>query len=136
MTPVTAPPAAPGERPRRADAVRNREKVLAAAEEAFAAAGQKAHLDDIAARAGVGVGTVCRHFPTKQDLLEAVFTRLYQSLLERAAAALASPDPAGAFEEFFVALPEFHRRHRVFAEQMADELPSPPSRCATPSWPR
>ena len=88
----------------------------------FAAAGQKAHLDDIAAAAGVGVGTVCRHFPTKQDLLEAVFTRLYQSLLEKATAALASPDPAGAFEQFFVALPEFHRRHRAFAEQMADEL--------------
>jgi len=110
------------ERVPRADAVRNREKVLQAAEATFAESGLRAHLDDIAARAGVGVGTVCRHFPTKRDLLEAVFTRLYQSLLERADAALADPDPAAAFEAFFVALPEFHRRHRAFAEQMADEL--------------
>jgi Transcriptional regulator len=116
MTPLIA------ERPRRSDAIRNREKVLNAAEEAFAESGLKAHLDDIAARAGVGVGTVCRHFPTKPDLLKAVFTRLYQSLLERATVALESPDPAGAFERFFVELPDFHRRHRAFAEQMADEL--------------
>jgi AcrR family transcriptional regulator len=110
------------DRPRRADAVRNREKVLKAAEAAFAAAGLKAQLDDVARRAGVGVGTVCRHFPTKQALLEAVFTRLYETLLARAQAALASPDEAGAFEAFFIALAEFHGRHRAFAEQMASEL--------------
>ncbi len=110
------------DRPRRADAVRNREKVLNAAEAAFAAAGLKAQLDDVARRAGVGVGTVCRHFPTKQALLEAVFARLYESLLVRAQAALASPDEAGAFEAFFIALAEFHGRHRAFAEQMASEL--------------
>ncbi|HEY1740087.1 MAG TPA: helix-turn-helix domain-containing protein, partial [Acidimicrobiia bacterium] len=61
----------------RADAVRNREKVLAAAEAAFATDGLKAQLDDIARRAGVGVGTVCRHFPTKQALVGAVCTRMY-----------------------------------------------------------
>jgi AcrR family transcriptional regulator len=119
VTPVTTD--APGRRPR-ADAVRNREKVLAAAEAAFAAEGQRAHLDDIADAAGVGVGTVCRHFPTKQALLAAVCDRLYRSLLESAEAALAEADPAAAFERFFVALPEFHQRHRAFAEQMANEL--------------
>jgi AcrR family transcriptional regulator len=96
--------------------------VLAAAEEAFAESGLKTQLDDIARRAGVGVGTVCRHFPSKQDLLEAVFTRLYESLLVQARAALDSADPAGAFDRFFVALPDFHQRHRAFAEQMANEL--------------
>jgi len=119
MTPVTTEN--PTRRPR-ADAVRNREKVLVAAETAFAAEGQKAHLDDIAEAAGVGVGTVCRHFPTKQDLLTAVCERLYRSLLETALAALEADDPADAFERFFVALPEFHQRHRAFAEQMANEL--------------
>ena len=119
MTPVTTESS--GRRPR-ADAVRNREKVLAAAEAAFAAAGRRAHLDDIAASAGVGVGTVCRHFPTKQDLFAAVCDRLYRSLLESAEEALAADDPAEAFERFFVALPQFHQRHRAFAEQMAAEL--------------
>ncbi len=106
----------------RADAVRNREKVLAAAEEAFATEGLKAQLDDIARRAGVGVGTVCRHFPTKRALVEAVCTRMYQSLLDRARQALQSSDPAEAFEQFIVALPDFHRRQRAFAELMANEL--------------
>ncbi|HEY1741265.1 MAG TPA: TetR/AcrR family transcriptional regulator [Acidimicrobiia bacterium] len=110
----------------RADAVRNREKVLAAAETAFAADGLKAQLDDIARRAGVGVGTVCRHFPTKQALVQAVCTRMYQSLLDRARQALESPDPAVAFEQFIVALPDFHRRQRAFAELMANELATSP----------
>jgi AcrR family transcriptional regulator len=119
VTPVTTDSR---ERPLRADAARNREKVLEAAEAAFAADGQKAHLDDIAASAGVGVGTVCRHFPTKQDLLAAVCDRLYRSLLTQARHALEADDPAEAFERFFVALPEFVHRHRAFAEQMAGEL--------------
>jgi AcrR family transcriptional regulator len=110
------------ERPRRADAVRNREKVLAAAEEAFAEEGLKAPIEDIAKRAGVGVGTVCRHFPTKQLLLEAVLERLYATLLERAHAAVANPDAGAAFEEFFLGLSDFHKRHRAFAEQAATEL--------------
>jgi AcrR family transcriptional regulator len=102
--------------------VRNYEKVLCAAEAVFATCGLKAQLDDIARRAGVGVGTVCRHFPTKQALVEAVCIRMYQSLLDRAREALRSPDPAEAFERFIEALPEFHRRQRAFAEQMANEL--------------
>ena len=108
--------------PRRADAVRNRALVLAAAEEVFAEQGMKAQVEEVARRAGVGVGTVCRNFPTKQSLIEAVLASLYVSLLEQAEAAAAQPDPAAAFEEFFVALPDFHVRHRAFAEQMANEL--------------
>jgi AcrR family transcriptional regulator len=110
------------ERPRRADAVRNRALVLAAAEEVFAEQGLKAQIDEVARRAGVGVGTVCRNFPTKQSLLQAVFTDLYESMLDRARAALAEPDAASAFEQFLVSLPDFHVRHRAFAEQMANEL--------------
>jgi len=110
------------ERPRRADAVRNRERVLAAAEAVFAEYGLKAQVEEVARRAGVGVGTVCRHFPTKQALVEAVLTSMFESVLEQAREALAGPDPAEAFERFFVNLPEFHTRHRAFAEQMANEL--------------
>ena len=65
-------------RPLRADARRNRERVVAAARELFAECGQAAQMDDIARRAGVGVGTVYRHFPTKDvlvgELLRAKFT--------------------------------------------------------------
>ena len=114
-------------RPRRADARRNRELVLAAAEAVFAESGLKGQVEEVARRAGVGVGTVCRNFPTKQDLVDAVLTSMYESLLERALAALEHPDPAEAFEQFFVALPDFHTRHRALGEQMANELELPSS---------
>jgi AcrR family transcriptional regulator len=114
-------------RPRRADARRNRERVLAAAEAVFAESGLKGQVEEVARRAGVGVGTVCRNFPTKQDLVEAVLTSMYESLLEQALAALDHPDPAEAFEQFFVALPDFHARHRALGEQMANELELPTS---------
>ena len=63
----------PIQRPQRADARRNYEKLVAAAREAFAEDGTSATLEDIARRAGVGIGTLYRHFPTRQHLLEAVY---------------------------------------------------------------
>ncbi|MFD9551515.1 TetR/AcrR family transcriptional regulator [Nocardia salmonicida] len=91
-------------RPLRVDARRNRERVLAAAQEAFAAEGISVPLDDIARRAGVGAGTVYRHFPTK----EALFTAAIIDRVERAAAyarELATADDAGsAFFEFLAFL--------------------------------
>jgi AcrR family transcriptional regulator len=60
-------------RPKRADARRNYEKVLAAAREAFAEGGESTALEEIARRAGVGIGTLYRHFPSRQALLEAVY---------------------------------------------------------------
>jgi len=114
-----------GSGPRRADALRNRERVLAAAEEVFAQSGLKGQVEEVARRAGVGVGTVCRNFPTKQSLVEAVLTSMYESLLARAVTAGENPDPAAAFEEFVIALSEFQARHRALAEQMARELELP-----------
>ena len=70
-----------GGRPLRADAARNREKVLRAAREAFAESGYGVPLDEIAARAGVGPGTVYRHFPAKEALFEAVVTARITDLL-------------------------------------------------------
>ena len=88
MTDVTA-------RPMRSDARRNRERVLAAAEDVFSEMGLRAQVEEVARRAGVGVGTVCRHFPTKQALVEAVLEAMYESLLaRRAAARWSSPIPA------------------------------------------
>ena len=97
-----AKPAATAARPLRADAVRNRAKVLAAASEAFAAEGLAVPLDEIARRAGVGAGTVYRHFPTKEALFEAVITDRLLTLAADAEARLASAEDAGeAFFGFF-----------------------------------
>lgn len=87
--PATPPALADSPRPQRADARRNHAKVLEAARAEFADRGPDAQMPDIARRAGVGVGTVYRHFPTKEALVEALahdhFTRMADEL-ERAAA--------------------------------------------------
>jgi len=88
------------DRPLRADAQRNREKVLRAATEAFAAAGYGVPLDEIAALAGVGPGTVYRHFPTKEALFEAVVTARVESLAGDARARADAADPGQAFFAF------------------------------------
>ncbi|MBK3566864.1 TetR/AcrR family transcriptional regulator [Streptomyces sp. MBT62] len=71
-------------RPMRADARRNYERLLKVAAEAFAEHGENASLDDIAKRAGVGSGTLYRHFPTRQDLLEAAYVDRIEALGARA----------------------------------------------------
>ena len=73
----------PAQRKPRADAQRNRERILEVAKEAFTRWGAEASLDDIAKQAGVGPGTLYRHFPTREELLKAV----YQTELEKLAAA-------------------------------------------------
>jgi AcrR family transcriptional regulator len=73
----------PPKRKPRADAQRNRERILEVAKEAFTRSGANASLDDIAKQAGVGPGTLYRHFPTREELLQAV----YRSELEKLAAA-------------------------------------------------
>ncbi len=88
------------DRPLRADARRNRDKVLRAAREAFAARGYGVPLDEIAALAGVGPGTVYRHFPSKEELFEAVVTARLRDLVDAARALAADPDPGQAFFGF------------------------------------
>jgi AcrR family transcriptional regulator len=111
----------------RSDARRNRELVLSAAEAVFSEMGLRAQVEEVARRAGVGVGTVCRHFPTKQALIEAVLDAMYQSLLDDARHALEQPDPGVAFQTFVFALSEFQDRHRALAEHMATEIDLPES---------
>ena len=113
------------DRPMRADAARNRDRVLAAASELFAEVGLRAGIEDIARRAGVGVGTVCRNFPAKEALVEAVVSALWRSLLDAAVAALAAPDPGPAFEQFVYVIAEFQAKHRALAEEMAAEINLP-----------
>jgi AcrR family transcriptional regulator len=81
----------------RADARRNREAVLAAARERFGECGLDCQMEDIARTAGVGVGTVYRHFPTKEDLIAALVTDRFERLAERAEQALGERDPWQAF---------------------------------------
>ena len=68
----------------RADARRNRVRILAAAEEVFAEKGPSASTEEVAERAGVAIGTIFRHFPTKQDLLAAIMKELLSRLAEQA----------------------------------------------------
>ena len=71
-------------KPLRADARRNRARILAAAEDVFAAKGTAASTEEVAAAAGVAIGTVFRHFPTKRDLLGAILKDLLAELAEQA----------------------------------------------------
>ncbi|MFC5184252.1 TetR/AcrR family transcriptional regulator [Actinomadura harenae] len=93
----TEPPA----KPLRADAARNRAKVLLAAQEVFAGLGAGASTEEIAKRAGVGIGTVFRHFPTKESLLEAVLGEILAGFAEQARLRTESSDPGRAFFDFF-----------------------------------
>ncbi|MEV6300993.1 helix-turn-helix domain-containing protein [Actinoplanes sp. NPDC051861] len=72
------------EGPLRADAQRNRARILDTAEAVFAEAGPRASTEEVARRAGVAIGTVFRHFPTKNDLLAAIMKRLLARLVEEA----------------------------------------------------
>lgn len=86
----------------RADARRNRDRILAAANQVFAARGAAASTEEVAAEAGVAIGTVFRHFPTKQDLLAAIL----KDLLAELTAAAADDDLFGFFTRVVTAAAE------------------------------
>jgi AcrR family transcriptional regulator len=85
------------ERPLRADARRNRERILKAARYACAKHGASIQIDDVARSAGVGVGTVYRHFPTKDALIEALVAEKFRTTAENIRAALEIDDPWESF---------------------------------------
>jgi AcrR family transcriptional regulator len=113
--------AAPDLRPLRADARRNRERVLKAARVVFAERGRDAQIDDIARRAKVGVGTVYRHFPTKEALIEALVLDAFGAITAVARAALAVEDPWEAFEHVMWRGAEIMASDRALTEVMASE---------------
>jgi AcrR family transcriptional regulator len=102
---MTAQPGAatsqPGGKRLRADARRNRARILEVAQEVFAAEGVTAPIDDIATRAGVGVGTIYRHFPTKEALFHAILAHRVDSIVADIHALAQRPDPGPAFFELF-----------------------------------
>ena len=104
------------DRPLRADAERNRRRILDAAVAEFAERGVGVTMDAIAARAGVGVGTVYRRFPEKLDLLEGLFTERLMRLAGFADEALASDQPWDALVEFIERGSEFQAQNRALRE--------------------
>jgi AcrR family transcriptional regulator len=121
---------APAARPLRADAARNRARVLDAAQVAFGEVGLDAQMEDVARRAGVGVGTVYRHFPTKDALLDAVVVQRFRQLGERARAALEEPDAAEAFRELVREAADTQARDAFCAHEVALSAASPEARSA------
>jgi AcrR family transcriptional regulator len=93
-------------RPLRADAQRNRARLLEAAEAVFAAEGVSVPVDVIAERAGVGVGTLYRHFPTKEKLCEAILIERLEELVADARSRLDCDDAGAAFFAFLTHLVE------------------------------
>jgi AcrR family transcriptional regulator len=85
----------------RADAQRNRARLLQAAEEVFATKGTGAPADEVARAAGVGIGTLFRHFATKETLLEAVYVARLQRLTEQVRSLAQTQDPATGLTDFF-----------------------------------
>jgi len=130
--PDSAPPSpssAGAPRRPRADAARNRATILAAARDAFADAGPEPSLEGIARAAGVGIGTLYRHFPTRQDLIVAVYSNELDAVL-------ATVEPLLANHEPDVALREFMRNYAGFIATkrgMAQSLQAAGDRAAAPS---
>jgi AcrR family transcriptional regulator len=98
--------AAPVRKPR-ADAIRNRERVLEAAKAVFSAGGADASLEAVARRAGVGIGTLYRHFPTRESLFEAVYRREVQQLGELAEQLKGEAAPVDALRRWLRSNVEF-----------------------------
>ena len=103
----------------RADAVRNRMRVLDAARAAFAEHGPEAQMEDVARRAGVGIGTVYRHFPTKQALAEALVEERFARVLAHQRELLEDPDPWHAIERSFEFCATLQEQDRNLAGTLA-----------------
>src|SRR3954468_9830714 len=115
---ITAPKApALAERPKRADARRNYDKLVTAAREAFAEQGTDATLEEISKRAGVGIGTLYRHFPKREDLLEATYLGGVEEICA-AAAKYESLPPWEALTGWLGEFVSFAATKRALAEEM------------------
>jgi len=118
-------------RPMRADAVKNRQRILDAAEEVFATSGVAVPIDLVAARAGVGVGTLYRHFPNKEALFEAIVLGKVEDLVAATRAAAEADDPVEALFGFLQLFgSEAAMKHDLF-DALGSAGIDIKSRCAT-----
>jgi AcrR family transcriptional regulator len=108
--------AVPAERPLRRDAERNRQRILEAARVVFAERGLSGSHDDIAREAGVGVGTVYRRFPDKEQLIDALFEERIEEIADVARAAADHPDPWEALVGFLMRTQELQSKDRGLKE--------------------
>ncbi|HST38149.1 MAG TPA: TetR/AcrR family transcriptional regulator [Conexibacter sp.] len=122
MATVDTTPSGDAQRTQRADARRNRERILAAASEAFAEEGFDVGVAEIARRAGVGTGTLFRHFPTKLELEVAVVMQRKQEMREAVETALAEPDSWAGFAGLMTASLEMTANDRCIAQVARPEL--------------
>jgi AcrR family transcriptional regulator len=114
----------------RADAQRNRARVLEEATAAFADEGLSVPVAEIARRAGVGTGTVSRHFPTKESLYEAIVLSRVEEIVGRAHQLIATRDPGAAFFEYFAYMVE-QAAARRWAAGASTSRRLPPARNTT-----
>ncbi len=110
------------QRPKRADARANHEKLVAAARELFADRGTSAPLEEVAERADVGIGTLYRHFPTRQALFEAVYVDEVEAMA-RAAADLAELPPWDALSQWLHQYVGFAATKRALNEALMETDP-------------
>ncbi len=119
MTSTNGPAGSPVRR-QRADARRNYESLVTAAHDAFADDGSAASLEDIARRAGVGIGTLYRHFPTRRDLFEAVYVHEVNELC-RSAQDVVAREPWDALTTWLHRFVEYSATKRAVIEELAKE---------------
>lgn len=117
-SPATGRDAAAPDRPARADARRNRDRLLAAAREAFAATPDAVPLDAIARAAGVGIGTLYRHFPTREALVEALYAAELDEVVASAPVLLAELEPSAALRAWMTRYAEFFRIKRGMSDTL------------------
>ena len=106
----------------RADARRNRDSLLEAAKAAFAEVGAEASLDEIARRAGVGIGTLYRHFPTRDAVVEAVYRREVQQLADAAPRLVESLPPAEALRAWMRLFIDYIAAKKVIAPALKSSV--------------
>jgi AcrR family transcriptional regulator len=109
-------------RPLRADAARNRARVLDAARTAFAEAGLDVGVEEIARRAGVGKGTLYRRFPTKEALVRAIFEDILEEIDRIVAGAEAETDPWAAFASYMAGCARLQASNQGFYDVVAQRL--------------
>ncbi|MDT0393641.1 MULTISPECIES: helix-turn-helix domain-containing protein [Streptomyces] len=114
----------------RADARRNRERVLAAARAVFAERGIDAPMATVARRAGVGVATLYRHFPTRDALVHNAFAQQMETCARALSEALAAPDPWQGFQQMVETICALQREERGFSAAFAAAFPESTSQHA------
>jgi AcrR family transcriptional regulator len=121
---VGAPAAEP--KPLRADARRNRERLVQAARTVFASRGSEASMEEIAKAAEVGVGTLYRHFPRRIDVVEAVYREDVQGLVDLAERSMASKDPWQALADWLQAFVKYAQSKRAMLTELHEAFEKDP----------